>query len=73
MKLTPWFSGDQKPVRVGVYQRHYINHKGYIELRYCWWNGYGFCTSWKSPDSAERNKDMGLSLEQQMPWRGVMK
>lgn len=36
IKLTPWFTGDQKPVRVGVYQRDLY---GEDVKAYSYWDG----------------------------------
>lgn len=40
LKLTPWFSGDTKPLkdRVGVYKRDY----GPFGVAFCWWDGLVF-------------------------------
>ncbi len=71
MKLTPWFSGDQKPVRVGVYQRD-IFGKG-IEV-YSYWNGNYWCFYSSSVSGAVMKDGLHLeSAEQNLPWRGVMK
>lgn len=73
MKLTPWFSGDQKPVRVGVYERDYGSGKTY----YCWWNGKVFGCGEREPGEAKMAiKIFGIfwiSADQNLPWRGVLK
>jgi hypothetical protein len=38
MKLTDWYSGDQKPVRIGAYERDF----GVPFTEYSWWNGKEF-------------------------------
>ena len=57
MKLTGWYSGRQRPARMGMYERSYFE-----EVYYCHWNGkrwgIGFDDSdrdWASPvDSCHR-------------------
>ena len=66
MKTTPWFPGDVKPVRVGVYQR------GGGVRPFSYWNGLYWCCSAMSPKNAE---DMGRrklqSIFQAIKWRGL--
>ena len=68
MKLTPWFPGTVKPVRVGVYERKYRN--GW--RAYCSWTG----KAWSSPSSAPKEAAMikfSRSANQNVSWRGVLK
>lgn len=67
MKLTPWFSGDQKPVRVGVYLRDYGDG-----VFWCYWNGIDWCVGSIFADKAMFCTDC-ITLFQNLPWRGVMK
>jgi hypothetical protein len=70
MKLTDWYSGNQKPVRVGVYEREY----GTKDRFYCYWNGYVFGCADESPCNAwVKHFVAGDSLMQYLPWRGVAK
>jgi hypothetical protein len=68
MKLTGWYRGNQKPVRVGVYERDY----GSVVSSYCFWDGrkfsMGFYTLKKAEDFCGWE-----SNEQNLPWRGVAK
>jgi hypothetical protein len=67
MKLTPWFSGKQKPVRVGLYQR---DIRGIVV--YAWWNGH----VWSLGDKSKRRVlsfKRHSSYHQDLDWRGVMK
>ena len=48
MKRTEWYSGDQKPVRKGVYERDYRTRNTF----YCYWDGAAFGCSELSPDDA---------------------
>jgi hypothetical protein len=68
MKLTPWFSGDHKPVRVGVYQRQYVWPE------YSYWDGLKWCYGGSTPKKATKSplRNFSSSL-QNLPWRGVMK
>ena len=40
MKLTEWYQGDQKPVRVGYFERQVSNYFTWID----WWNGKEWVT-----------------------------
>lgn len=68
-KLTPWFPGDVKPARPGVYKR-----KRPVGLRafgcFSYWDG----RRWRMSSSSL--KEAGTlprtpSLFQQLPWRGL--
>ncbi len=67
MKKTGIYKGNQKPVRVGVYEREYPGG----DWEFCWWdNGWGH----PSPlvDWAKSLRRMP-SEYQQLPWRGVQR
>lgn len=67
MKLTPWFTGYQKPVRAGVYERKQGN-----STHYSYWCGYVWGAA--SHDKLlARSYSLYESLSQNLPWRGVMK
>ena len=68
MKLTPWFSGDVKPVREGVYERQY-NEDG---SQYCYWNGKFWGLYATIPKIAVWLQNSS-SADQNLPWRGVEK
>jgi hypothetical protein len=69
MKLTEWYNGDQKPVRVGVYERDYSDCS-----YFCWWNGRDFGKPAKSPETCKIFGMMwGTAIDQNLPWRGVQK
>jgi hypothetical protein len=71
MKLTGWYSGDQKPVRVGIYQRAY--DCGTLIL-YCYWDGVNFGGGVLTSGHASLSYQYhGSSLSQSLPWRGVAK
>ena len=67
MKLTEWYPGDVKPVRVGVYQRRYPNNA----IMYCYWNGLFFFAGEYTVNKAIVYKFD--TLRQNLPWRGVAK
>ena len=69
MKLTPWFPGDVKPVRVGVYERDYLPSN---PRAYCYWAGMKWSTWRRTPRQAADGycKPSGF---QKLPWRGVLK
>lgn len=67
MKLTPWFNGKEKPVRVGLYQR---DVRGFVV--YAWWNGH----TWSLGDKSKRRTlsfKRHSSYHQNLEWRGVLK
>lgn len=70
MKLTEWFPGDVKPVRVGVYERSWENGEKFDYPYYFWdgkqWRGQGVSRE----DEMIRNT---VSVFQNNPWRGLAK
>lgn len=66
MKMTPWFPGDVKPVRVGVYQRHY----SFENDRFCHWNGLFWSNNGRTVDIADQFSEVE-SRVQDLPWRGL--
>ena len=71
MKLTPWFPGDVKPVRVGVYERNYGNDR-LRDCNYCHWNGK-FWSIWATTQRGAVHLKNNASRWQDLPWRGVEK
>lgn len=73
MKLTEWYSGDQKPMpdRIGVYERNYKYECG-KKYYYCWWDGKNFGFGRPAVDECT-SIPMNLSFSQNIPWRGVKK
>ena len=73
MKLTPWYHGDVKPVRVGVYQRDYSGTSiGHSRSHYCYWNGKFWGLYATNPKIAAWLQNSS-SADQNLPWRGVAK
>lgn len=56
-EVTPWFDGELKPVRVGLYER--CTDSGFV--LYSWWNG----EDWYAGPALKR------SLWQNIRWRGL--
>lgn len=70
-KLTPWFQGDVKPARVGVYTRDDSDTDCDNGLpAYSHWNGSRWGHLCGSKDIAQRNVDY-VSAYQSLPWRGL--
>ena len=70
MKITEWYSGNQKPVRIGIYERDYPDAGVY----YSWWNGlvFGFGAKGKKEAKFEFDRHEASPV-QHIPWRGVAK
>ena len=65
-KLTRWFSGSDKPVRVGVYQRDHLSWG----KCYQYFNGEKWCYPSRTVDGAWVMR-FDLSDDQTSPWRGL--
>jgi hypothetical protein len=65
MKLTKWYPGHIKPVRVGVYQRDYGSY-----FAYCFWDGFVFSVGYLELKSFKKDSP---SPHQNLRWRGVAK
>lgn len=66
--LTPWFSGDVKPVRDGAYERQIGNGA----TAYWRWNSSGpFWEYGGSTDLSECSGSCQPSYDQDLPWRGL--
>lgn len=73
MKLTEWYTGDQKPMpdRVGPFERDYLYGKQYY---YCWWDGENFGYGRQTiEECASIRMKCAPSPLQDLPWRGVEK
>lgn len=62
LKLTDWFPGDVKPVRVGVYQTN--SH------RFQYWNGQWWGFFMPNPEAALKFRS-SKSASQARRWRGL--
>jgi hypothetical protein len=67
-KLTPWFSGDVKPVRAGPYEREYPM-KGNLP-DYSLWNGDAWCYG-RTGSVSNAAAETQISPMQNLPWRGL--
>jgi len=65
-KLTPWFSGDVKPARVGVYERIPTPET----YPYAYWNGRVWMCSAITERDAKNHRDISSS-HQHDKWRGL--
>ena len=70
-KLTPWFPGDVKPVREGVYERMYDEDSSREVLLCNFKNGEWYAFGNKTPEDALRSKI--TSSFQNLKWRGLTK
>lgn len=61
-KLTPWFDGDVKPVRPGIYERNY--HSAFIEPK-DYWDGQKWMLSFNGTTASDIISGIRL------PWRGL--
>jgi hypothetical protein len=76
MKLTPWFSGDQKPVRPGVYERNYKNawDGEFLMGQPSYFDGiYWYAGAWDSEQAVEAWENYVVSDYQSLPWRGILR
>lgn len=69
-KLTPWFPGDVKPVRVGVYE---ITGCSFGGINYRVWTGKGWSdTRWEPSDfHGLHPKPMYFPGDDMTGWRGL--
>lgn len=63
-KFTPWFRGDVKPARPGVYQRRWGTDSLYAK-----WDGRNWFMSCQTPEIAACK--YCASHDQCRPWRGL--
>ena len=79
LKLTPWYSGDQKPLpdRTGPFLREYpfTTINGNPSVGYSWWNGFVFGEGFTTVAECKRKTKQQFrhSPYQSLPWRGVLK
>jgi hypothetical protein len=66
MKLTEWYKGDQKPARVGVYERDYGACFVYSRWDGNRWFVYADCIELALQQRL-------ISDSQSLPWRGIAK
>lgn len=66
---TPWFSGDQQPVKIGVYKR--LSMAGLVV--YSMWDGDHWLRMHCSATGAVRASSSEPSLCQTLPWCGLLR
>ena len=68
-KLTPWYPGEIKPIRIGFYERMY--HRG--QAYFCWWDGaqFGLASEVPSVGKVGVHSILISSPYQNIPWRGM--
>ena len=64
---TPWYSGDQLPVQIGVYKRLSL---GAVVL-FSFFDGAHWLWNCRTIDAAVRKPSTELSLVQTLPWCGL--
>jgi hypothetical protein len=75
MKHTPWFEGESKPVRVGVFRRrrklhqHIPSQRGDTVHRYALWDGSAWRTEARTIEDAYKAED--VSAYQSLDWQGL--
>lgn len=70
MKVTPWFDGEIKPVRKGVYQ---LFNGTQTMIGYQYWDGEYWYEWDVSPEIAAKIKWPAASCFQNDKWRGIAK
>lgn len=65
---TPWYSGDQVPVQIGVYKRLSL---GAVVL-FSYFDGAHWLWNCRTADAAARKPSTELSLVQTLPWCGMV-
>ena len=73
MKQTRWYSGGQKPVYVGVYERKFGKASSYFPNTtfFSRWDGKDWLCNAVTVDGADTQ--IRVSLLQYLPWRGLVK
>ena len=64
--LTPEFSGDEKPVHVGVYRRRIGS-----QMQYSYWTGGMWLLAQPTPELAARTSQTPSARHQLLPWCGL--
>lgn len=68
-KLTPWFPGNVKPVRKGVYERDWLDGG---PQWFSYWDGKNWCFGDETAEGAKYAANMlHTSAHTNFPWRGL--
>lgn len=70
LRLTPWFDGTIKPLRNGIYQRHYDINSGEPKVLYCKFKNGVWWVNSKTPEEALKAL-MESPFQDSIPWRGL--
>ena len=70
-KLSPWHSGDTKPVHVGIYQIKGFNDE--LTEYSVWENGKWYLANTKQEMAEIFHKHNHVSWIQNKKWRGIVK
>lgn len=74
MLRTPWFSGDLKPVRPGVYERMFSTWTGRHDLvQFSYFDGNHWYLAGETVSDALNRMSLGATMSQSLPWRGVVR
>lgn len=66
--LTDWYRGEQKPIRIGAYERLYVNEA----VVYSYWDGSKWSVAYMSLEWCLREKGKANGTPRQdLPWRGL--
>lgn len=65
---TPWFSGDQLPVQIGVYKRLSLG----AVVKYSFFDGAHWLWNCSNAAAAVRMPSTDLSIVQTLPWCGLV-
>jgi hypothetical protein len=73
MKRTRWYSGDQKPAYVGVYERKFGKASGYYPNTtfFTRWDGKDWRGNAVTVDGADAQTRVAFLPH--LPWRGLVK
>jgi len=69
-KTTPWFDGNVKPVRVGVYMRRYHRGGGMEVTLFSFWDGIHWIMGAITPKDAMYKVQHGPAMQQFLCWCG---
>lgn len=64
---TPWYSGDQLPVQIGIYKRLSLG----AVVMFSYFDGAHWLANCRTFDAAIRKPSTDLSLVQTLPWCGL--
>jgi hypothetical protein len=77
VKHTPWFEGEIKPIRVGVYRRrrvpfaHIPSQQKTAVHRFALFDGTNWRTEARTIEDAYKADPADISAYQDLPWQGL--